>query len=419
MDELALLRDFRLEDAVGDGAREHARATLRAAMTRRSRFPRRRYAVALAFAAAAVLAATAYAIVHQFVIGSTPPKSVQDQIGMRVAVATLGHAIPLKGSGPFKPAGPPVIGAAAQTPEGRVFMVMLNARDGGGCQILWWADKHGPRGEPITSGSCGFGKPVHARTFGYAYEYDGALAHPYYLLQGYAPGAVRVRIGKRFFKTPFGWFVAVYRGPEVLTAWGAHGRVVARVRLHTPAEQSAISKSPPTTKPAAQPEPGVQRHVFVSRPVGWAQVNVHVTPAGRRFTWIKTRHEVQVSMRPSTTHGVCIYVDADPGRLLDPICLSTARNEIHAIPGGVGWTMSRHRASWAEAESIVGAAGKNVARVDVRFSDGRTAPAQLYKGAIFYLIPRANYAPGHRPAELVGRDAHGRIVARMRLWYTR
>ena len=32
MDELALLKDFRLEDAAVDGAREHARAALRRAM---------------------------------------------------------------------------------------------------------------------------------------------------------------------------------------------------------------------------------------------------------------------------------------------------------------------------------------------------------------------------------------------------
>jgi len=87
MDELALLKDFRLEDAAPDGARDHARAALRAAMTRRSRFPRRRYAIALAFGLAAVLAAAAYAIVHQFVIGSAAPKDVQDQIGIRIAIA--------------------------------------------------------------------------------------------------------------------------------------------------------------------------------------------------------------------------------------------------------------------------------------------------------------------------------------------
>src|ERR1043165_2340819 len=144
MDELALLKEFRLEGAAPDGAREHARVALRDAMLRRRRFPRRRYAIALAFALAAVLAATAYAIVHQFVVGSTPPKSVQRDIGMHAAIATLGAAIPLKGPAPSKPAAPPIIGAATQTPEGPVYMVMVRARQGGGCQFLWFAGKHGP-----------------------------------------------------------------------------------------------------------------------------------------------------------------------------------------------------------------------------------------------------------------------------------
>ena len=100
MDELALLRDFRLEDAAADGAREHARAALqRGDDAPRISLPRRRYALVLAFALAAVLAAAAYAIVHEFVIGSTAPKDVQDQIGMRIAVARFQrHSV--RGTGP-------------------------------------------------------------------------------------------------------------------------------------------------------------------------------------------------------------------------------------------------------------------------------------------------------------------------------
>src|SRR5215208_3067557 len=75
MDELALLRDFRLEDAVVDGAREHARSALQAAMARRRR--PRRYIVGLAFAAAALLAASAYAVAHEFFFGAPAPPEVK------------------------------------------------------------------------------------------------------------------------------------------------------------------------------------------------------------------------------------------------------------------------------------------------------------------------------------------------------
>jgi len=238
MDELALLKDFRLEDAAPDGARDHARVALRAAMTRRSRFPRRRYAIALAFVLAAVLAAAAYAIVHQFVIGSAAPKDVQDQIGIRIAIAGSA-AIPFAGQGPYKLAGPALVAAAAETPTGPVYWLVAKVRGGGDCQSLWHANERQPNGAPITSMSCGFGKRAHPRTFSYGYDYYGSPPHPYYLLEGYAPGATRVRIGDRFFKTPFGWFVAQYKGPALLTAYGAHGRVVARVQLKTPGEPTA------------------------------------------------------------------------------------------------------------------------------------------------------------------------------------
>src|SRR5437868_1376172 len=78
MDELALLKDFRLEDASPDGARDYARAALRTA-TPRERRPSRRTLVGLAFLAAAVLAGAAYGIVHQLIVGSPAPPEVREQ----------------------------------------------------------------------------------------------------------------------------------------------------------------------------------------------------------------------------------------------------------------------------------------------------------------------------------------------------
>ena len=95
---------------------------------------------------------------------------------------------------------------------------MVRARQGGGCQFTWFAGKHGPHGGPITSGYCGIGKPVRAQTFAYAYEYEGSPRIRTTCSRDTRPGAVRMRIGKRFFKTPFGWFVAMYKRPELLTA---------------------------------------------------------------------------------------------------------------------------------------------------------------------------------------------------------
>src|SRR5437870_6204086 len=78
MDELALLKAFRLEDASPDGAREHARAALRVAIERRRR-PSRRTLVLLGFVGAAILAGTAYAVVHELTVGDPAPEEVREQ----------------------------------------------------------------------------------------------------------------------------------------------------------------------------------------------------------------------------------------------------------------------------------------------------------------------------------------------------
>src|SRR2546421_9255754 len=88
MDELALLKDFRLEDAAASGAREHARAALRAAAARQRR-RRRRGFLLLAFVGAAILAGAAYAIVHELVVGSPAPEEVREQ------PARFGHSAEL------------------------------------------------------------------------------------------------------------------------------------------------------------------------------------------------------------------------------------------------------------------------------------------------------------------------------------
>jgi hypothetical protein len=414
MDELALLRDFRLEDAAADGAREHARAALHAVMTRRRlRLPRRRYTLVLAFAVAALLAAAAFAIVHEFVIGTPAPVAVQKEVGMHIAVAGAGGSIPFPGY-PYKASGPTLIAAAAQTSLGRAYLLLTPIRGGGQCQFLWYAYQRSSKGQPMTGGYCGFGKQLHAHGFGYGYDLNGGLnGHPLDLIEGFAPGAVRVRIGDRFFKTPFGWFIAEYRGPELLTAYGAHGGVVAHLRLKSPAEKSASSQP---TRPTVPIAPTGRPHVFVSTRMGWVQGQIRVTPAGRTFRWLYTSKPLRVAVSPNNKGGVCIYVHVDRRGLEEPHCISALRaNEVKAYPSTVGWVRSRHGPSWVEGEAVLGAAGANISHVQVRFSDGRSAPAPLREGAIFYLIPRPNYAAGHRPVELVGRDASGHNVARKRL----
>ena len=48
------------------------------------------------------------------------------------------------------------------------------------------------------------------------------------LVEGYAPHAVRVRIGQQTYETPFGWFLAEYHGPQKLVAFDKNGRSCRR-----------------------------------------------------------------------------------------------------------------------------------------------------------------------------------------------
>ena len=46
------------------------------------------------------------------------------------------------------------------------------------------------------------------------------------LLEGYAPGAARVRIGGGIHDTPLGWFVAEFEHAVPITAYDSSGRVI-------------------------------------------------------------------------------------------------------------------------------------------------------------------------------------------------
>jgi hypothetical protein len=227
MDELALLKDFRLEDASNDGAREHARAALQAAMTRR-RLPRRRYALVLAFVLAAVLAAAAYAIVHEFVIGSPAPKDVSQEVAYIV-----GRTIPksvVQGHVRQELAGKPRVAALAQTEWGPMYLIVAPLLGGGGCRfrLLPSNQSHGVVAE-LLAGGAECTTPAHPPTLSSSVTTVSTAGRPtLQLVEGYAPRAVRVRIGHIDYATPLGWFLAEYHGPEQLIAYDSRGRIVGR-----------------------------------------------------------------------------------------------------------------------------------------------------------------------------------------------
>ena len=149
--------------------------------------------------------------------------------------------------------------------------------------------------------------------------------------------------------------------------------------------------------------------MIISTHTNWVQTDIHVTPAGRSFKWLNTYKAIQVSVAPASGGGICIYVHVGPGTGDDGPGCSFRRpraNGLEVLPVLVGF-------------GVLGGAGANIARAEVRFSDGRSATAPLRDGVIFYVVQRRNYAAGHRPVELVGRDSSGHVVARKRLPFGR
>ena len=385
MDELAILKDFRLEDASPDGAREHARAALQDAMNRR-RLPRR-YAVALAFALATLLVAGAYAIVREYVIGGAAPQNVHEQIANGIERIGVGGLIPYKTT-PHEVSGLTRIAAAAQTPHGRVYLLITPLRGGGQCRFDWFVRDRLPSGKPLLGGGgCEFGKPSRPREFGYGYESmttrDG---HFFTLVEGYAPRAVRVTIGNRHFRTPFGWFVALLKGPELITAYDEQRRVVGQETLKSPGG--------PPSRPARRKPVGPMHAVLVTK---------------TRYT----RKEIRVLVSRGAEGYRCVDLSLPAGMSESGCGQSPPPTVIAVHPNQIG---SAHTNGML---FLWGEVGSRIVRLELRFDDGRVVRMPLGGHFTLYQVAHEDYAAGRRPRELIGRDATNHIIARERLPFAR
>lgn len=64
---------------------------------------------------------------------------------------------------------------------------------------------------------------------------------------------------------------------------------------------------------------------------------------------------------------------------------------------------------------LVGPVGSDIARLELRYEDGRVAPVPLNESWALLEVERGDYLPGRRPDTLIGRDATGRQIATERL----
>jgi hypothetical protein len=376
MDELALLKGFRLEDAAVGDARDHARRTLTAAIARQR--ARRRYAVAAALAGAAVLTGAAYGVVRELIVGDPAPPEVTEQLARFGQEADL---IPYK-----RPDAPETknlrVVAVLDSSVGRAY---LFGTPDGRCGWTWIEGDRTDRGRVNMSSACGDGK----QTF-WAVGRQQLEGREVRLFSGWvAPGVARVgvRFGKTSLTIPLAgrWFFAeLSRDPTAVVTYDRAGDVVREYPVF------------PLPRPGARPTP---------RP--------HQLGEARELLRIDAREGrevVALEVARATNGGSCMIVRSDEkpanrGCGIRP----PGPREIAVAPMQFGG------ASPVGIQLLVGPVGAEIARLRVRFQDGRVDELPLRERWTLYEVVRADYEPGRRPVELVGLDAAGKVVATERL----
>jgi len=238
MDELALLQQFRLEDAADLGAREHARRALATAMGRQRL--RRRYAIALAFLGAAVLAGAAYGLARGLIVGDPAPAEVTGQLARFGQEADL---IPYK-----RPDAPETKGLqVVAVLESSVGPVYLFGDAAGNCAHAWIEGKRGYQGRLDMSGVCG----PPTETY-WAFGRQRHRGRDVRLLSGHAgPSVARVavRLEGTVMTVPLAgrWFFAEFaKDPTALVTYDREGRVV---------REFEINLGPSRNQPPPAPQP--------------------------------------------------------------------------------------------------------------------------------------------------------------------
>jgi hypothetical protein len=385
MDELALLREFRLEDASPNGAREHACAAVGAAAARQRRSRRRAFAL-LAFVAAAVLAGAAYGVAHELIVGSPAPEEVREQ------PARFGHSaelIPVP-----HPDDPRLdqarVVAVLESSAGTVYLFASpSAR--GPCASTWIEGDRGYQGRLNLSGICGnadhsfyaFGNHDYGASGGHDYG-----KNPLRLFWGRAgDGVARItlRFGSRTVELPMTgrWFLAEFpTQPDEFRSYDAGGRLL---------EQQTLRR-PTVDQPAVKPPHQVTQAHEVAR--------ISARGGSEQVTLLLAR---------ASDGGYCQIVRSDriPANQTcsvdppKPREIGVASINFGGAPGGI--------------LLLVGPVGSDITTLELRYQNDRVATVPLSNGWALHEVEPADYTQGRRPEILIGRDATGREIASQRL----
>lgn len=378
MDELALLKDFRLEDATPNGAREHARAALRAAVARQRR-TRRRAFVALAFVGAAIVAGAAYGVVHELVIGAPAPEEVRAQ------PARFGHSaelIPVP-----HPDDPRLeaarVAAVLDSSVGTVYLFSSpNAR--GLCASTWIEGDRGYQGRLNMGSVCGVG----GQSF-YAFgeqRYGGKVVRLFSGRAGDGVDRVALRFGSSTIDVPLTgrWFLAEFpEQPDEFLSYDGEGRVL---------EHRTFPPPPVHVAPVEQPQPVTQ-----------AQELARIRARGGS-------EEVSLLVARASDGGYCQIVRSDRRRSNRGCSIARPK------PNEIGVSAMNFGGGAPDGILLlVGPVGSDIATLELRYQNGRTATLPLSDGWALFEVESADYVQGRRPEILIGRDVSGRKIASERL----
>jgi hypothetical protein len=369
MDELALLKQFRLEDAVVPSeAREYARAAFRHA---RSTWTRRRV-VTLALVAAALLAGSAYAVGRVLHVGDpAPPEFVAN-------FARFAHPEPIPVPDPSDPQLKQArVEAVLESSVGRAYLFGApNAT--GVCALTWIEGDRGYQGRLNMPSECG---PSAQSTYAFSNRpLRGRIVRFFWGHAGNGVARIALRFGNRTVTVPMHnrWFFAEFSAqPDDFLAYNATGRLVNR---------RAFQWTRPTR---------------VFRPP-------HQVTHARQVARIHARHgteQITLFVARASDGGNCQIVRSDrtPSNRGCSVAKPAARKiavsgmYFGGLPGGV--------------LLLVGPVGTDIAKLELRYQNHHTASIPLHDGWALYEVTPNHYANGQRPEMLVGRDTRGNIVA--------
>jgi hypothetical protein len=386
MDELALLRDFRLEDAAANGAREHARAAVRASAERQRRRKRRGFVV-LVLVGAAIIAGAAYGIVRGLIVGSPAPPEVREQ------PARFGHSaelIPVP-----HPEDPRLdearVAAVLESTVGTVY-VFSSPNATGLCASTWIEGNRGYQGRLNIASVCG---RADQSFFGFGSEpFRDKAVRLLYGRAGDGVARVELRFADKTVDVPLTgrYFLAEFPGPanELPTrflSYGADGKVLEEHGFGGPLHAGA--------HPAQQPHRVTAPHEVAT---------IDARGGAERVTLLVARAsdggycQTVRSDRTPTNSGCSVPRP-------EPRDIDVSAMNFGGAPGGI--------------LLLVGPVGSKIATLELRYQDGRLATVPLHGGWALYEVAPSDYVAGRRPTTLVGRDSSGRQIASSRLpWAT-